>query len=137
MGWYLGHQVLLQHPHSPSPTFLFFCTFFKIYHVSLKKKRKNISFSRVYVCVKAKLTLVSFFSFYFLHLPLMQLSEIYSSFHYGAKLSSLGYLPGLMELAQVCSYLVQDGYTITCQRGMQHCGWYWISAQYRASHSAN
>ena len=35
------------------------------------EKRKNVSFSRVYVCVKAKLTFVSFFFlFIFLHLSL-------------------------------------------------------------------
>ena len=39
-----------------------FCTFFKIFHVRLGKKSKSVSFSRVYVCVKAKLTLVTFFS---------------------------------------------------------------------------
>ena len=45
--------------------FLRFCTFFKIFYVRLGKKRKNVSFSRVYVCVKAKLTLVSYFSPFF------------------------------------------------------------------------
>ena len=35
------------------------------------KKRKMLVFTGVYVCVKAKLTLVSFFLlFYFVHLPL-------------------------------------------------------------------
>ena len=49
-----------------------FCTFFKIFHVRLGKKSKSVSFSRVYVCVKAKLTLVSFFfTFFFMHLSLM------------------------------------------------------------------
>ena len=48
-----------------------FCTFFKIFHVRLGKKSKSVSFSRVYVCVKAKLTLVSFFLLFFLHLPLI------------------------------------------------------------------
>ena len=47
-----------------------FCTFFKIFHVRLGEKSKSVSFSRVYVCVKAKLTLVSFFLLFFLHLPL-------------------------------------------------------------------
>ena len=48
-----------------------FCTFFKIFHVRLGEKSKSVSFSRVYVCVKAKLTLVCFFLlFYFVHLPL-------------------------------------------------------------------
>ena len=38
---------------------------------TLGEKSKSVSFSRVYVCVKAKLTLVSFFLlFYFVHLPL-------------------------------------------------------------------
>ena len=42
-----------------------FCTFFKIFHVRLGKKSKSVSFLRVYVCVKAKLTLVSFFLLFF------------------------------------------------------------------------
>ena len=37
----------------------------------LGEKSKSVSFSRVYVCVKAKLTLVSFFYFFFIHLPLI------------------------------------------------------------------
>ena len=48
-----------------------FCTFFKIFHVRLGKKSKSVSFLRVYVCVKAKLTLVSFFFYFFsMHLSL-------------------------------------------------------------------
>ena len=47
-----------------------FCTFFKIFHVRLGKKSKSVSFSRGYVCVKVKLTLVSFFLLFFMHLPL-------------------------------------------------------------------
>ena len=46
-----------------------FCTFFKIFHVRLGKKSKSVSFSRVYVCVKAKLTLVSFFLLFFCTFP--------------------------------------------------------------------
>ena len=38
-----------------------FLQFFKIFHVRLGKKIKNVSFLCVYVCVKAKLTLVIFF----------------------------------------------------------------------------
>ena len=48
-----------------------FCTFFKIFHVCLGKKSKSVSFSRVYVCVKAKLTLVSFFYFFLRTFPLV------------------------------------------------------------------
>ena len=49
-----------------------FCTFFNIFYVRLGEKRKNVSFSRVYVCVKAKITFVSFFFlFIFLHLSLI------------------------------------------------------------------
>ena len=44
-----------------------FCTFFKIFHVHLGKKVK-VLFSRVYVWVTAKLTLVNFFYFFF-HAP--------------------------------------------------------------------
>ena len=47
-----------------------FCTFFKIFHVRLGKKSKSVSFSRVYVCVKAKLTLVSFFTSFSCAFPL-------------------------------------------------------------------
>ena len=48
-----------------------FCTFFKIFHVRLGKKSKSVSFSRVYVCVNAILTLVSFFfTFFSMHLSL-------------------------------------------------------------------
>ena len=44
-----------------------FCTFFKIFYVRCTgKKRKNVSFLGVYVCVKAKLTFVKlFFPFLF------------------------------------------------------------------------
>ena len=53
-----------------------FCTFFKIFHVRLGKKSKSVSFSRVYVCVKAKLTLVSFFFTVFsMHLSLIMQSR--------------------------------------------------------------
>ena len=54
--------------------FFAFCTFFKIFHVRLGGKSKSVSFSRVYVCVKAKLTLVSFCYFFFMQLPLRPLS---------------------------------------------------------------
>ena len=49
--------------------FLRFCTLFKIFHVRLGKKKKNVSFTGVYVCVKAKLTFVSFFPFFFAPSP--------------------------------------------------------------------
>ena len=48
--------------------FLRFCTFFKIFHVRLGKKTKNVS-RGVYVCVKAKQTFVSFFQFFFAPFP--------------------------------------------------------------------
>ena len=51
--------------------------FFIIFHKHLGEKRKSVSFSSVYVCVKAKLTLVSFFPFFFLHLSLIQLDVQY------------------------------------------------------------
>ena len=53
-----------------------FCTFFKIFHVRLGKKSKSVSFSRVYVCVKAKLTLVSFFLLFFCTFPLRYFSIV-------------------------------------------------------------
>ena len=54
-----------------------FCTFFKIFHVRLGKKSKSVSFSRVYLCVKAKLTLVSFFTFFSMHLSLEVIPDTY------------------------------------------------------------
>ena len=54
----------------------FFCVLhiFQNFPCTLGEKSKSVSFSRVYVCVKAKLTLVSFFLlFYFVHLPLTNL----------------------------------------------------------------
>ena len=50
--------------------FLRVCTFFTIFHVSLGKKGKMLVYLRVYVCVKAKLTFVSFFLLFFVHLSL-------------------------------------------------------------------
>ena len=52
--------------------FFFFCVLhiFQIFPCTLGGKSKSVSFSRVYVCVKAKLTLVSFFLLFFMHLPL-------------------------------------------------------------------
>ena len=47
-------------------SFLRFCAFFKIFHIQLEEKRKNVSFYTVYVCVKVKLTFVSFFFLFFL-----------------------------------------------------------------------
>ena len=66
MGWYLGHKGLLAPPPpSQCAHVACFCTFFKIFHVRLGKKRKLLVFTAVYVCVKAKLTLISFFFFFF------------------------------------------------------------------------
>ena len=50
--------------------FLRFCTFFKIFHVRLGKKGKMLVFTYVYVCVKAKLTFVSFVFLFFCTFPL-------------------------------------------------------------------
>ena len=46
----------------------FFCVLhiFQNFPCTLGEKSKSVSFSRVYVCVKAKLTLVSFFLLFFL-----------------------------------------------------------------------
>ena len=63
MGCYLGHMGLLA-PPTPSQC----CPFVNILQnvpCTLGKKRKTVSFSSVYVCVKAKLTIVSFFYFFF------------------------------------------------------------------------
>ena len=50
----------------------FFCVLhiFQIFPGTLGEKSKSVSFSRVHVCVKAKLTLLVFFYFFFMHLPL-------------------------------------------------------------------
>ena len=51
----------------------FFCVLhiFQNFPCTLGEKSKSVSFSRVYVCVKAKLTLVSFFfTFFIMHLSL-------------------------------------------------------------------
>ena len=51
---------------TPLPTFVWrFFLFFKINHLRFGKKRKNVSFLGVYVCLKAKLTFVYFFSSFF------------------------------------------------------------------------
>ena len=51
---------------------VFFLLPFAHFPCTLGAKSKGVSFSRVYVCVKAKLTLVSFFLLlFFLHLPLI------------------------------------------------------------------
>ena len=47
---------------------MYFCAFFKIFHVRLRKKGFFLVFTRVYVCVKAKLTLCFFFFFAFLRI---------------------------------------------------------------------
>ena len=50
----------------------FFCVLhiFQNFPCTLGEKSKSVSFSRVYVCVKAKLTLVKFFKKDFMHLSL-------------------------------------------------------------------
>ena len=57
-----------------------FCAFFKIFYVCLGKNTNMLIFTRVYVCVKAKLTLVSCF-WIFLHLvfELFEFTQIFSS----------------------------------------------------------
>ena len=45
---------------------------------TLEEKSKSVSFSRVYVCVKAKLTLVSFFfTIFSMHLSLIKCAGIW------------------------------------------------------------
>ena len=65
--------------------FLRFCTFFKIFHVRLGKKRKMLVFTGVYVCVKAKLTFVSFFFLFFAPFPY----PIQTNFHNLDQISQL------------------------------------------------
>ena len=68
MGWYLGHKGLLCLSWDNVLFFIFaFLRIFKIFHIQLEEKRKNVSFYTVYVCVKVKLT---FFPFFFVHLSL-------------------------------------------------------------------
>ena len=51
-------------------SFCVFSHFSKSFIYAKGKKGKMLVLTGVYVCVKAKLTLVSFFSFFFLHLSL-------------------------------------------------------------------
>ena len=53
--------------------FLRVCTFLESFHVRLGKKGKMLVFTGVYVCVKSKLTLVSFVFLFCLHLFLIPL----------------------------------------------------------------
>ena len=53
-------------------SFCVFAHFSKFSMYAWGKKGKMLVFTRVYVCVKAKLTLVSFFYFFFMHLPLKE-----------------------------------------------------------------
>ena len=62
MGWYLGHKGLLAPPPPPSvPMLPVFAHFSKFSMYAWGKKGKMLVFTGVYVCVKANLTLVSFF----------------------------------------------------------------------------
>ena len=72
MGWYLGHKGLLAPPPPPSvPMLPVFAHFSKFSMYAWGKKRKLLVFTAVYVCVKAKLTLVRFFfNFFFCTFPL-------------------------------------------------------------------
>ena len=56
----------------------FFCVLhiFQNFPCTLGEKSKSVSFSRVYVCVKAKLTLVSFFLLFF-HAPFPNIEHDY------------------------------------------------------------
>ena len=57
--------------------FLFFCTFFNIFNCLLEKKnQKNVSFYGVCMYVRPKLTFVSFYFCFFLHLPLISFYRI-------------------------------------------------------------
>ena len=74
MGWYLGHKKKLTTTGNMGQHIVFcFCVFAHFSKFSMYdwgKKRKMLVFTGVYVCVKAKLTFVSFFSIFFLHLSL-------------------------------------------------------------------
>ena len=76
MGWYLGHKGLLAPPPPPSvPMSPVFAHFSKFSMYAWGKKRKLLVFTAVYVCVKAKLTLVSFFfNFFFAPFPKKNIS---------------------------------------------------------------
>ena len=58
-------------------SFCVFAHFSKFSMYAWGKKGKMLVFTGVYVCVKAKLTLVSFFSLFFLHLSLSYISAMY------------------------------------------------------------
>ena len=57
---------------------VFFCVLhiFQNFPCTLGEKSKSVSFSRVYVCVKAKLTLVSFFLLFF-YAPFPNVNNLY------------------------------------------------------------
>ena len=59
-----------------------FAHFSKISIFAWGKKRKLLVFTAVYVCVKAKLTLVSFFSIFFLHLSLIVSAHLLTQLQY-------------------------------------------------------
>ena len=58
---------------------MFFCVLhiFQNFPCTLGEKSKSVSFLRVYVCVKAKLTLVNIFLLFFMHLPLIDFSAVF------------------------------------------------------------
>ena len=82
MGWYLGHKGLLAPPPPPSvPMLPVFAHFSKVSMYAWGNKRKLLVFTAMYVCVKAKLTLVRFFSKFFLHLSLNPSLGMYQEIH--------------------------------------------------------
>ena len=84
MGLYLVHKgmlmLYLKHSNMRPCTFFYCCVFayfskFPMY--TWRKKRKNVSFTRVYVCVKAKLTFDSFFPLFFAPFPISDSSLLF------------------------------------------------------------
>ena len=86
-----------------------FCTFFKIFHVRLGKKSKSVSFPRVYVCVKAKLTLVSFFYFFYAPSPYQHLisKPLWSTWHWYLSPLSTGWQ--VLKHLQICYSFCKEG----------------------------
>ena len=89
----------------------FFCVLhiFQNFPCTLGGKSKSVSFSRVYVCVKAKLTLVSFFYFFLCTFPLHQEGNVGETFKSAVRETikagqSLLYFPAFLLLQ--CSIIL-------------------------------
>ena len=79
----------------PSDSYWFI---FQNFPCTLGGKSKSVSFSRVYVCVKAKLTLVSFFYFFSMHISLNNSWRKNGS----AQILRFGEVWGCISIVEIC-----------------------------------